>query len=134
MSPEVAAQLAQVVLAVHLMIASFIVLGIIVIVLGGRLGWAITYIFWWRLVHLVAMGAVAVQKLMGNACFLSRWERGLLDMAGAVPHAMPAFQTLGDHVLYWNLPLAFFVWLYGALFAVVIALWFIIPPRRRAPT
>ena len=130
-SPKVALQLAQAVLGVHILLAGFIVFGIIAIPLGARLGWPFVYLFWWRLLHVVAMGVVALQKVMGNACFLSEWEFKLVDIAREVPHRTPLFQALGEHVLYWNLPLWFFAWLYGALFAFVVALWFRTPPRRR---
>ncbi len=130
MSPQTALQLAQTVLAIHILIAGFIVFGIIAIPLGARLGWPWIHIFWWRLLHIAAMGIVAAQKLMGNSCFLSTWEFHLVSIAREVPHHTPVFQSLGEHVLYWNLPLWFFACLYTALFVFVIALWFITPPRR----
>ncbi len=130
MSPQTALELAQVVLAAHIVAAAFIVFGIIAIPIGARLGWSFVYVLWWRLLHVAAMGIVAIQKLLGNSCFLSVWEFRLVDIASRVPHATPAFQSLGEHVLYWNLPLWFFAWLYAALFVFVIFLWFRVPPRR----
>jgi hypothetical protein len=50
--------------------------------------------------------------------------------ASAVPHPTPVFQSIGEHVLYWNLPLWFFAALYSALFAFVAFLWFAVPPKR----
>jgi hypothetical protein len=129
-NPHTALDLAQTVLAVHIFIAGFIVFGIAVIPLGMRLGWPFIYIFWWRLLHLGAMGLVATQKLMGNACFLSIWEYRLVNVADELPHHVPAFQSIGDRVLYWNLPLWFFAALYSVLFGFVIALWFLAPPKR----
>lgn len=131
MSPETALNLAQAVLAVHLAVALFIVFGLVAIPLGAQLGWQFVYAFWWRMLHLVAMGAVAVQKLFGDSCFLSVWEFHLLDIARRVPHQMPIFQALGERVLYINLPLSFFVILYTALWLFVIILWFRVPPRFR---
>lgn len=131
MTPEAALKLAQVVLAVHIAAAGFIVFGLIAIPLGAWLGWPFVHGFWWRGFHVVAMGLVAAQKLLGNSCFLSVWEFRLVDIASRVPHQTPAFQSFGEHVLYWNLPLWFFAWLYAALFVFVIYLWFRVPPRRR---
>ena len=74
---------AQAVLAVHVTIAAFILFGLVAIPIGARLGWVFVYGFWWRLAHSVAMGAVAGQKLIGGACFLSVWEDRLLAMAGS---------------------------------------------------
>lgn len=129
MSPETALKLAQVVLAVHIVVAGFIVFGLVAIPLGARIGWPFVYIFWWRTLHLAAMGIVALQKLLGSACFLSVWEFRLVDIASEVPHRIPAFQSFGEHVLYWNLPLWFFAWLYAALFVFAIVLWLRVPPR-----
>jgi hypothetical protein len=118
------------VLGFHIAIASFIVFFIVAIPLGGRLGWVFIRLFWWRCAHVAAMGVVAAQKALGNACFLSVWERRLVDIANEVPHHAPVFQAIGERVLYWNLPLWFFTWLYACLFAFVIALWFVVPPKQ----
>ena len=118
-------------LGVHIAIAAFIVFFTIAIPTGARLGWVFVRLFWWRVAHLVAMGIIALQKMMGDACFLSVWERHLVDIANQVPHAAPAFQSFGERVLYWNLPLWFFSWLYGLLFVFVVAMWFFVPPKRK---
>jgi Protein of Unknown function (DUF2784) len=130
MTPESALGLAQIVLAVHIAAATFIVFGIIAIPVGARLGWSFVYALWWRLPHVAAMGIVAIQKLLGNSCFLSEWEFRLVDIAGRMPHPTPAFQAFGERLLYWNLPLWFFAWLYTMLFAFVVVLWFHVPPRK----
>jgi hypothetical protein len=130
-SPQTALQLAQATLAVHIAIAGFVVFGIAAIPLGARLGWPFVYVFWWRLLHLGAMGIIALQKLLGNSCFLSVWEFHLVDLASRIPHPTPLFQTIGEHVLYWNLPLWFLAVLYTALFAFVGVMWFVVPPRLK---
>lgn len=119
-------------LAAHLTVAAFIVFGLVAIPLGGALRWPFVHVLWWRLAHLVAMGAVAAQKLMGNACFLTTWEDRLVAVAAQSPHSTPSFQTFGEHVLYWNLPLWFFAALYSLLFAYALALWFVVSPRHGA--
>lgn len=129
--PHAASVLAQAVLAVHMAIAAFIVLGTIAIPLGARFGWVIVRMFWWRLAHLIAMGAVALQKLLGDSCFLSVWERHLVDIASEIPHRPPTFQSFGEHVLYWNLPLWFLSVLYSLMFVFVAIMWFVVPPRQK---
>jgi hypothetical protein len=128
-TPQTALVLAQIILAVHIAIAAFVVFGIAAIPLGARLGWPFVRVFWWRLLHVAAMFAIALQKLIGNACFLSVWEFHLVDVADRIPHAVPVFQAIGERVLYWNLPLWFFAALYTALFLYVVAMWFAVPPR-----
>jgi hypothetical protein len=137
LNPQMALVAAQAVLAVHLLIAAFIAAGLVVIPLGARLGWGFVRIPWLRGAHAAAMGVVALQKVAGRACFLTVWEERLAAAAAAVPHSTPAFLTFGERILYWNLPLTFFTWLYGLLFAWVVALWFLVPVwrsvRRRGP-
>lgn len=130
MSSETAQTLAQVVLAVHLAAASFIVFGLVAIPLGARLGWAFVYGSWWRLAHLITMSAIALQKQLGNSCFLSQWESRLMELAQRASHMTPLFQAVGDRILYIDLPLWFFTGLYTMLWVYVIALWFVVPPRR----
>ncbi len=132
--PHAASALAQAVLALHMAIAAFIVLGTVAIPLGARFGSVIVRILWWRFAHLIAMGAVALQKLLGNSCFLSVWERRLVDIASEIPHRPPAFQSFGEHVLYWNLPLWFFSALYSLMFVFVATMWFVVPPRQKRAT
>lgn len=67
MTPQDALLLAQVILAVHIAIAGFVVFGIAAIPIGARLGWPFVYVLSWRLVHLGAMGIIALQKLLGNS-------------------------------------------------------------------
>jgi hypothetical protein len=130
-SPQTALALAQAILAVHIAIAGFVVFGLVAIPLGARFGWPFVHIFWWRLLHVAAMGIIALQKLMGNSCFLSIWEFRLVEIASRIPHPTPLFQTIGEHVLYWNLPLWFFAALYSVLFVFVVALWFVVPPSAK---
>ncbi len=130
-NPQTALVAAQAILAVHLLIAGFIVAGLILIPLGARLNWGFVRIPWLRGMHVAGMAVVALQKVAGRACFLTVWEERLEAIAATVPHATPALQAFGERVLYWNLPLAFFAWLYVLVFILVVGLWFAVPVSRR---
>ena len=116
MTPTAAAALGQAILALHLAVIAFNVLGLAAIPLGAAMGWGWVRVRWWRALHLASWAVVAVQALLGRACFLTLWQDQLTG------------------VIYWPLPIWAFAAAYIALFAAVVALWWIVPPNlRNAP-
>lgn len=84
--------------------------------------------------HLASMGVVALQAAAGRACFLTLWQDGLSDIHGRQPLIMGWVNA----ILFWPLPMWSFTALYLAIFAYVLALLWIVPPRwpnrrRRGP-
>ena len=130
MAGDRALHLAQLVLTVHALVALFVVAGMIAIPLGARLGWPFIYSIWWRSAHLGIVVLIALQKVLGQTCFLSVWEFGLLDRAGLAAEHMPGAQWLLIRVMHWDLPLRFFTVLYLAVLAYTLVLWRLVPPRR----
>ena len=63
--------LARLVLAAHVAIILFNVVGLVVIPLGAWRGWRFVRIFWWRALHLAILAIVAVQALLARDCFLT---------------------------------------------------------------
>ncbi|WP_458072087.1 DUF2784 family protein [Rhodanobacter sp. BL-MT-08] len=64
---------AIIVLALHLAIIAFNVAGLVLIPFGACRSWRRVRQFWWRLVHLLSFAVVAVQAMLGRACFLTIW-------------------------------------------------------------
>lgn len=118
--------LGQLVLAVHLLVIAFNVLGLVAIPLGARLGWAWVRIRWWRVLHLVSWVVVAIQAVLGRACFLTLWQD---DLTGGGAEA-PLIMRIVNGLIYWPLPMWVFTALYVALFALVLVLWRRVPPGR----
>jgi hypothetical protein len=114
----------QSVLAAHLAVIGFNVTGLVAIPLGARLGWRFVRIRWLRLLHLASLAVVALQAALGRACFLTIWQA---DLTGG--HAEPLIMRWVNSVIYWPLPIWVFSALYLAVFAYVVALWWIVPPR-----
>ncbi|HUZ32935.1 MAG TPA: DUF2784 family protein, partial [Xanthobacteraceae bacterium] len=77
MSPGLLTTLALAVLAAHVAVIAFNVFGLVVIPLGGWLGWRFVRILWWRALHLALLAVVALQALFGRACFLTLWQAAL---------------------------------------------------------
>jgi hypothetical protein len=115
------------VLAAHLAVIAFNVAGLVLIPLGARFGWRLVRIRWLRLLHLASLAVVALQAALGRACFLTIWQA---DLAGG--RAEPLIARWVNSVIYWPLPIWAFSVLYLAVFAYVVALWWIAPPRTRS--
>ncbi|MDE2149732.1 MAG: DUF2784 family protein [Gammaproteobacteria bacterium] len=117
---------AVMVLGLHLLVIAFNVAGLILIPVGGWRGWRWVRGFWWRLVHLLSLAAVAAQALAGRACFLTIWQARLAGHAGAAP----LIAGWIDRLIYWPLPLWVFALAYTLILIYALALWRVVPPRR----
>lgn len=113
------------VLALHLAIIAFNVAGCVLVPVGGWRRWRWVREFWWRLAHLLSLAMVALQALLGRACFLTMWQG---DVSGT-SHVQPLIASWINRLIYWPLPLWVFAILYVAVFAYVIALWVFVTPR-----
>ncbi|RAK58931.1 DUF2784 domain-containing protein [Phenylobacterium hankyongense] len=119
--------LAQTVLAIHLAVIAFNVFGLAAIPLGAWRGWAWVRVRWWRALHLASMAVVALQAVLGRACFLTLWQDRLAG-ARAEP---PLIMRWVNGVIYWPLPIWAFAAAYLAVFAYVVVLWRRVPPSAR---
>jgi hypothetical protein len=122
------AHLATTVLGAHLLVIAFNVFGLFAIPLGAWRGWAFVRIRWWRALHVASFAIVALQAALGRACFLTLWQDRLSGEGGGQPLIMSAVNRL----IYWPLPMWVFTTAYLALFAYVVLLWKVVPPRARA--
>ena len=121
MSPAI---LGQTILAFHLLVIVFNVLGLIAIPVGAALGWRWVRLRRWRALHLVSWAIVALQAALGRACFLTDWQDQLTGASGQPP----LIARWIDSAIYWPLPIWAFAAIYLALFAVVVTLWRQVPP------
>ena len=125
-----ASLLARLVLAVHLAVVLFNVLGFVAIPLGAWFRLRFVRIFWWRALHLASLSLVAVQAAFGRACFLTLWQTALTRAGGQTGVDQPLLQYWVNRLLYWPLPLSVFTMIYAAVWVAALALWWWVPPRR----
>jgi len=121
--------MAGLILALHLVVIGFNVLGLLAIPVGAALGWNWVRVRWWRALHLASWAVVALQAAMGRACFLTIWEDRLTGQAGQPP----LIERTVDRLIYWPLPIWVFGAVYLVMFGAVAALWFLEPPGRAKP-
>ena len=119
---------ADVLLAVHFLIAAFIVGGLILVWLGAALGWRWVRNPWFRYLHLAAIAFVAAEALLGIACPLTVWED--LLRGGVRPESFVGRWV--QRWLYYRAPEWVFTGAYALwTLATLLTLWFV-PPRRKA--
>jgi hypothetical protein len=117
---------ADFILVVHALFVIFVVGGLPAIWLGAAFGkpWARNFTF--RASHLAAIGFVAAESLVGQACPLTIWEdslRGVSDERGFVARWIHSW-------LFWPAPPWVFTSAYVAFGALVAWTWWRFPPRR----
>ena len=127
MSPGLFADL---LLVAHVAIVLFIVGGLLAIAAGGALHWKWVRAFWWRVLHLAAMGFVAIGAVVGWICPLTVWEDALRRRAGESGYGMGFVQYWLERLLYHDWPDWAFTVLYLAVFGAILAAWWLVPPRR----
>ena len=121
--------LADSIVVFHAAYVSFVVFGLVLILLGIALRWGWVRNFWFRALHLAAIGIVVLEALIGMTCPLTDWEKRLRDMAGEGSYA-------GDFIGYWAHRLIFyraepwvFTFLYVSFGLAVLAAFVLAPPR-----
>jgi hypothetical protein len=123
--------LADVVVVVHAAFVSFVVLGLALIFVGTVLRWRWVRNFWFRAVHLAAIGLVVAQALAGVLCPLTIWENNLRLMAGEDPYP-DSFIGYWAHKLVFpfeEIPASAFTPYYCVFGAVVLITLFAAPPK-----
>lgn len=122
---------ADAVLLMHALFVVFVVSGLILILVGGALGWAWVRLRWFRMAHLAAIGVVVVQSWLGAICPLTTFEMALRTRAGESGYPGSFIAHWVEAALYFQAPPWVFVVCYTAFGALVVAAWFWVRPRER---
>ncbi len=128
--------LADLVLVVHTAFIAFVVLGLALVWIGGWRKWNWVRNIWFRLAHLIAIGVVASQALLGIICPLTIWEDQLRLLAGGEGRYAGSFiQHWLHQIIFFEAEGFVFTIAYVAFFlAVALSFWMIPPHRRRDAT
>lgn len=121
---------ADLVLALHLAIVAFVVLGLPVIWIGFWRNWDFVRNFWFRLAHLAAMGVVLAESVFGVLCPLTIWEERLRLLAGGGRQYAGSFVQHWVHwILFYQADERVFTALYAAFFGAIVLSLFLVRPR-----
>jgi hypothetical protein len=124
-----AKMLADLIVVFHAAYVSFVVFGLVAILIGAMLRWQWVRNFWFRATHLTAIGIVVLEALFGITCPLTGWEKRLRLAAGEESYS-------GDFIGYWAHQLIFYdaePWVFTAiyiLFGLAVAGALILAPPR----
>ncbi len=116
---------------VHAAYFSFVVLGLVAILLGIAFAGSGSAIRGFAAIHITMIGIVVAEVLAGIPCPLTVWERQLREAAGQVAYP-------GDFIGYWTHRLLFvrverwvFTVVYATFGLAVLAAFILAPPRWR---
>jgi hypothetical protein len=128
--------LADAVLVVHVAIAAFVVVGLVLVIAGNVLGWAFVNRLAFRIAHAAAIAIVVAEAWLGVPCPLTTLEMALRAQGGAATYGGGFVEHWLQRLLYWDAPAWVFVVLYTVFALLVAATWWYFPPttkRRSAP-
>lgn len=123
--------LADLVLALHSGVVVFIVLGMVLIVAGNLRGWRWVNHFWLRFVHLAGMLSVVIGTWLDITCPLTDVERWLRIKANAQTYSGSFIEHWLQQLLFYDFAPWVFALTYTLFGLLILALWWIFPPRRR---
>lgn len=123
--------LADALLVLHFGIVLFVVGGLLAVVAGNWLGWRWANGWWFRLAHLVAIGIIAAQALLGRLCPLTTLESWLRVQAGQPSYTKSFIGHWLQRIIFYEAPFWVFTVAYTVFAVLVIAAWWYVPPTRR---
>ncbi|PLW83860.1 DUF2784 domain-containing protein [Kineobactrum sediminis] len=123
---------ADAILILHVLFVCFVLFGLLAIYLGYFLKWQWIRNRAFRIVHLIAIGIVIFQSWVGVICPLTIWEMALREEALSETYSGSFIQHWLQSLLYYSAPEWVFIALYTGFGSLVLASWFIVPPKPRA--
>ena len=114
----------------HFAIVVFVVGGLLVVIAGNALRWGWVNRLWFRVAHVGAIGFVAVQAWLGQACPLTTLESWLRAQGGAPGHEQGFIEHWIAPVIFHDAPSWVFTTAYTVFALLVIAAWWFFPPRK----
>lgn len=123
---------ADILLVVHFAYVLAVILPVLIIPLGAWRGWNWVRNRWFRWLHLAMIAIVAGQAALGIICPLTTWETQLRVAGGDYGYETSFIAHWVSRWLYFEAPLWVFAIIYLAFLAAVVALYVLVPPRRKA--
>ena len=122
--------LADIVAIIHLGYVFFTILGFMFIVAGIIFRWRWIRNPWFRILHLAAIIAVAMEAIVGVNCPLTILEFRLRYPTGPFQERVSFMGSLIDSILFYDAPGGLFTAVYCG-FAIAVLITFIMAPPAR---
>lgn len=120
--------LADLILVLHLLIVVFNVGSLPVIWVGRAKGWHFVRNFYFRVVHLLLIGFVALEAIVGAICPLTTWEEGLRGDGAGGPYEQGFIAYWVHRVLYYDVDPWVFTLGYVVFFILVLLTFIWVKP------
>jgi hypothetical protein len=121
--------LSDAVLIIHAFCVTFIVGGLVVILLGAGLKWQWVKNFWFRSLHLAAIVLVALQAWLKVICPLTTLEMYFREKGGQAVYQKTFVAHWLHELLFYEAPFWMFTLCYTLFGMAVLGAWLLIPPR-----
>ena len=123
---------ADLILVTHGLFVAFVVLGLVAILPGWYWRWRWIRNWWFRTIHLLAIGVVLAESWLGLICPLTEWENRAREAAGGSAYSSPFIQHWLHEILFYDFPAWVFTAAYTAFGVLVLIAWLLVPPGRES--
>lgn len=117
---------ADFVLIIHFCIVFFVVFGLVALPIGYLNNYSWTRNIKFRAAHILLMGFITLEAIFGITCPLTIIENTLRQIE--YQQSFVAYWI--SQLIYWDLPLYFFVILYSSCFVLSLVFWRVHPPSH----
>jgi len=125
--------IADAMLVLHGLIVLFNVGALPLIWVGHFCRWRFVRNFHFRAAHLLLIGFVVAETVLGGICPLTTWEDALRAEAGVDPRYRRGYVAHWLHrLIFYDLAEGYFIAAYGLFFALVVLTWVRVRPRPPA--
>lgn len=124
--------LADLVLFMHVLVVIFVVFGLLLTLIGWGKGWQWVRDWRFRTVHLLCVMVVAIQAWAGIICPLTSLEMWLRKQGQGDLYERSFISHWMKTLLYYDLPAWVFIAAYTVFGLLVIVIWILLRPKRRA--
>ena len=120
--------LADLILVTHALFVAFVILGLVAILLGRHRRWGWVRNWWFRVIHLLAIGIVMAESWLGLICPLTEWENRSREAAGGSAYTNSFIQYWLHEILFYDFPPWVFTIAYTVFGILVLIAWLLVPP------
>jgi hypothetical protein len=126
------ALLADLIAIFHLLYVIFAVGGQVIIMVGWVKRWQFIRKPGFRITHLIAVGFVALEAVIGMICPLTEWEYMLRRMAGqSIDSNLSFIARLVRMIIFYDFPPWVFTFMHISFGILVILTFIFVPPKHR---
>ena len=120
---------ADAILFTHALFVAFNIFGLLLIFAGKLYSWSWVRNPWFRLVHLIGIGAVMLLSWLSDICPLTTWEMALRSKAGDTVYTGSFISHWLETLLYYQASAWVFIVGYSLFGMLVVVAWIWVRPR-----